>query len=108
VLAGGTAVVGLAYSLTGGSVGLTSLGLALALAGVGMSTQHPIASSLVAKAYETQRSRIALGIYNFAGDVGKILVPAAMAFLVILVNWRSAVSMLGLVGLAAAVLIAIR
>jgi hypothetical protein len=62
----------------------------------------------VAQAYEGRGSRIALGIYNFAGDVGKMAVPAAMAFLIVLVTWRPAVSILGLLGLAAAALIAIR
>ena len=108
VLAAGTALVGIAYLLAGASAGLISLGLALALAGLGLSTQHPIASSLVAQAYEGSGSRIALGIYNFAGDVGKMTVPAAMAFLIVLVTWRPAVSILGVIGLAAAALIAVR
>jgi MFS transporter, FSR family, fosmidomycin resistance protein len=108
ILAGGTALVGLSYLLAGASAGLVTLGLALALAGVGLSTQHPIASSLVAQAYEGPGSRIALGIYNFAGDVGKMTVPAAMAFLIVVVTWRPAVSILGLIGLAAAALIPIR
>jgi MFS family permease len=108
VLAAGTALVGLAYLLAGMSAGLVSLGLALALAGVGLSTQHPIASSLVAQAYEGRGSRIALGIYNFAGDIGKMTVPAAMALLLLGVEWRPAVSILGLIGLAAAGVVAIR
>jgi len=108
VLAAGTALVAIAYLLAGASAGLISLGLALALAGLGLSTQHPIASSLVAQAYEGSGSRIALGIYNFAGDVGKMTVPAAMAFLIVLVTWRPAVSILGVIGLAAAALIAVR
>ena len=108
VLATGTALVGIAYLLAGASAGLVSLGLALALAGLGLSTQHPIASSLVAQVYEGRGSRIALGIYNFAGDVGKMTVPVATAFLIVLVTWRPAVSMLGVIGLAAAALIAIR
>jgi MFS family permease len=62
----------------------------------------------VAQAYEGSGSRIALGIYNFAGDIGKMSIPAAMAFLVMFLTWRPAVSIIGLIGLAAAALIAIR
>jgi FSR family fosmidomycin resistance protein-like MFS transporter len=107
VLAGGTAVVGLAYFAAGASAGLAGLALALLLAGIGLSTQHPIASSLVAHAYEGDRSRVALGTYNFAGDIGKMLVPAATAWLIALSAWRPAVSALGMLGCAGAVLIAL-
>ena len=40
--------------------------------GPAASVQHPIASNLVATAYEGTRSRGALAVYNFAGDLGKI------------------------------------
>jgi FSR family fosmidomycin resistance protein-like MFS transporter len=108
VLVAGTAILGVAYILAGFSGGLITLALALALAGIGLSTQHPIASSLVAQAYEGQGVRIALGIYNFAGDIGKMIVPAAMAVLVVSLTWRPAISIVGIVGVAAAALIAVR
>ena len=38
------------------------------------STQHPIASALVARAFAGPRSLKALGTYNFAGDLGKMTV----------------------------------
>ena len=107
VLAGGTAVIGLAYLLAGASTGLVTLGATLVLVGVGLSTQHPIASSLVAQAYDGAGSRMALGTYNFAGDLGKMAVPAATGWLVAMMSWRPAVSVLGLFGCAAAVLIAL-
>ena len=36
--------------------------------------QHPLASSLVSRAYRGERVRAALGVYNFAGDAGKAVV----------------------------------
>jgi FSR family fosmidomycin resistance protein-like MFS transporter len=107
VLTVGTGIVGLAYVLAGASAGLLSLALALVLGGIGLSTQHPIASSLVARTYDGSRSRAALGTYNFAGDIGKVIVPATTASLIAWITWRPAVSAVGAVALAAAVVIAL-
>jgi MFS family permease len=76
--------------------------VALVVSGAGSSVQHPIASSLVARAYEGPRSRGALGSYNFAGDLGKMAVPAATAWLVTLMAWRSATLLLGVFAIIAA------
>jgi MFS family permease len=108
VLAAGTGLVGFAYMAVGLSSGLASLAIALALAGVGLSTQHPIASSLVARNVPGARSRVALGTYNFSGDIGKMALPAATAWLITFVTWRPAISIIGAVAIAAAVLIAAR
>ena len=78
------------------------LAIALVLGGIGSSTQHPIASSLVAAAYEGPRSRGALGTYNFAGDLGKMALPSITAGLIAVMSWRSAASVIGMVGLVGA------
>ena len=83
------------------------LGLGTALLGigylaVGASVQHPIAANLVAQAYPGVRSRTALGTYNFSGDLGKTAVPALTAWLVALMPWRGATTLLGCGALAAA------
>jgi MFS family permease len=101
VLALGTAITGAGFLIMGASGGLLLLTVGLALAGFGASAQHPIASDLVARAYPGPRSRAMLGTYNFAGDVGKIAFPAAIALLLTLVSWRVATMVLGLIGLAA-------
>jgi FSR family fosmidomycin resistance protein-like MFS transporter len=102
VLALGTAITGAGFLVMGASGGLLLLTVGLALAGFGASAQHPIASDLVARAYPGPRSRAMLGTYNFAGDVGKIAFPAAIALLLTLVSWRVATMVLGFIGLAAA------
>jgi MFS transporter, FSR family, fosmidomycin resistance protein len=110
MLAVGTAVAGAGYLLLGASAGVAMLAVALVLGGIGSSTQHPIASSLVAAAYEGQHSRGALGTYNFAGDLGKMALPSITACLITVVSWRSAAAVIGLIGLvgAAAILAALR
>src|ERR1700741_2371500 len=107
MLAGGTAVAAVAYLLLGASSSVTLLAVALVLGGIGSSTHHPIASSLVAAAYEGPRSRGALGTYNFAGDLGKMALPSITACLIAVISWRwtgTAVGVIGLLGVGAILL----
>ena len=102
MLAAGTAVAAIAYFGLGESASCAMLAAALILGGIGSSTQHPIASSLVAAAYPGQRSRGALGTYNFAGDLGKMALPSIAAGLITVMSWRSTAMMVSLIGLASA------
>jgi MFS transporter, FSR family, fosmidomycin resistance protein len=82
--------------------GLMGLCIGLIVAGIGSSVQHPRASLLVTNTYG-KASRGPLGIYNFAGDLGKATFPAVVALLLSVVAWRPVVGMMSLVGLAVAV-----
>jgi MFS family permease len=108
ILAAGTAVAGAAYLGLGASSTIAILVVALILGGLGSSTQHPIASSLVAAAYQGPRSRGALGTYNFAGDLGKMALPALTAGLIAVMSWRLAAGVVGIIALlgAGAILLA--
>jgi FSR family fosmidomycin resistance protein-like MFS transporter len=106
VLALGTALAALGYTLAGISAGVLSLCAALALSGAGSSTQHPIASAAVARAYGAA-SRGPLGTYNFTGDLGKAAIPALTALLLTLMPWRQSLWLLALLGLLVAILIAL-
>ncbi|MFZ3238223.1 MAG: MFS transporter [Stellaceae bacterium] len=105
LLAGGTALAGIGYLVAGSSAGFAVLAAALVVGGIGSSVQHPVASDLVARTFAGRRSRNALASYNFSGDLGKMALPAATAGLVAVMPWRSATSLLGLLGLAAALAI---
>src|SRR6476620_3548296 len=105
VLALGTALAGFGYVLAGFSNGVMFLVAALFVGGLGASTQHPLASSLIAHAFSGTRSLKALGTYNFAGDIGKMTVPAAATLLIIVLPWRDALMLLGALGAVAAVAI---
>ena len=105
VLAIGTALAGFGYCLAGMSDGVMWLVVSLFIAGLGASTQHPLASTLIAHAFSGARSRAALGTYNFAGDIGKMSVPAAASLLFVVMPWREAVALLGGIGLLAAIVI---
>ncbi|HLL26952.1 MAG TPA: MFS transporter [Xanthobacteraceae bacterium] len=105
MLAASVAIGGAGYCLAGASTGFVSLVIALVIGGLGASVQHPVASALVARAYESARSRTALGTYNFAGDLGKMAFPALTALLLVALPWRPTLALLGLFGIAAAGLI---
>ena len=105
VLAAGTALSGLGYLLAGASIGFWTLVIALLIGGLGASTQHPLASALVARAFAGPRSLKALGTYNFAGDIGKMSLPAAASLMLVLLPWQPTLAILGLLGFAAAVAI---
>jgi FSR family fosmidomycin resistance protein-like MFS transporter len=82
-------------------LGFAGLCAGLVLAGMGSSVQHPRASLLVATAYG-KASRGPLGIYNFAGDLGKATLPAIVAVLLPVLAWRPVVGLMGMLGLAVA------
>jgi MFS transporter, FSR family, fosmidomycin resistance protein len=105
VLALGTALAGFGYIFAGFSSGVAGLVAALFIGGLGASTQHPLASSLIAHAFAGNRSLKALGTYNFAGDIGKMIFPAAAALMFIVLPWRQALMILGALGSVAAVAI---
>lgn len=106
VLALGTLLAALGYALAGMSGSLLGLCVALALSGGGSSTQHPLASSAVSRAYG-RNARVPLSIYNFSGDLGKAALPAAIALLVTLMPWRHALWLVAALGCAVAAAIAL-
>ncbi len=101
VLALGTVVAGLGFVLLGFAGGLVTLLLCLLLTGLGSGVQHPLASSVVSRAYDTGPRRAALGTYNFAGDLGKVAVPPVIAALAVTVGWRAGAMSYGLIVAAA-------
>jgi MFS family permease len=102
VLAGGTGVVALGYGLAGVTGALTGVVIGLLLAGLGGSTQHAIASTLVATAYSGPRSRTALGTYNFSGDLGKVALPALFALIAAVAGWREALIAIAILAIVSA------
>jgi MFS transporter, FSR family, fosmidomycin resistance protein len=105
VLALGTALAGIGYWLAGWSGGAIGLCAALAVAGAGSSTQHPIASAAVSRAYGAA-ARTPLSTYNFAGDLGKAAIPALVALLLTLTSWRVSLWLLAVPAVAVAIAVA--
>jgi MFS transporter, FSR family, fosmidomycin resistance protein len=99
ILVSGTALAAAGWVLAGASGGLVGVSSALLISGSGASTQHPIASGAVSRAYG-KYARGPLGIYNFAGDLGKAAVPSMTSLLLAMFPWQNVlwgVSTLGFV-----------
>ena len=105
VLVVGTLVTAIGFIVAGLAGGFVSLLVVLLVAGLGSGVQHPLASSIVSQAYETGRRRTALGTYNFSGDLGKVAIPAVVAFLATGLSWRIPAALYGAVGVVAALVI---
>jgi len=103
-LALATFVAAAGYAVTILPFGFPVLCVGLVIAGIGSSVQHPRASVLVTSTYG-KASRGPLGIYNFAGDLGKSIFPAAVALLLPVLSWRPVVGLTAVVGLIVALVL---
>jgi len=104
LLAFGTLIAGAAFFVLGYAQGFWAILGALFFAGMGSAVQHPLASTLVSRAYPVQGRRAALGTYNFAGDVGKFVFGGLVSLLLLLgVSWQVPVIGFGLVAAATAI-----
>ena len=101
-LASATLVAAAGFAVMATSTGFASLCLGLVVAGIGSSVQHPRASVLVSDAYGAD-ARGPLGLYNFSGDMGKAVFPAAVALLLPVLAWRHVIGLMAAVGLAVGV-----
>lgn len=93
----GLAIVALPFGFAGLCVGLV-------VAGIGSSIQHPRGSMLVTDSYG-QASRRPLGIYNFAGDLGKAVLPALVALLLPVLAWQPVLGLMAALGVVLAVVL---
>lgn len=103
LLIAATLLTGVGWLLGGLTDSVLLLGLALVLSGIGASTQHPIASAMVSRAYGREAKK-PLGVYNFAGDLGKSVLPAGAAVLLGYLSYRSTVALYAIVSCVAALL----
>ena len=94
----GTLITAVSFMSLGFVEGVIALVCLLCVGGVGAAVQHPLASSMVSKAYNDNGRRMALGTYNFSGDIGKFLFPALAAVALSQVDWSPVCAGLGLFG----------
>ena len=94
----GTLITATSFMFLGLVGGLISFVALLLIGGLGAAVQHPLASSMVSKAYNDDGRRVALGTYNFFGDVGKFLFPALGAVVLSQIGWRLVCVGFGLIG----------
>lgn len=77
--------------------------VALAIAGLGAAFQHSLSSAVISAVFPAGIRRTALGAYNSAGDVGKLVLSSLFAATVgVGIAWQATVSLFGLLGLGLA------
>lgn len=97
----GIGLIGMAFT-----AGYFSLLLLALVAGFGGGTQHPLATSLVSKVYDSNGRSTAVGTVNFAGDIGKLLAPLLSLLCAARFGWRGTLRIVGLFGLVNMVVLA--
>jgi len=106
LLALGTLVAGCAFIALGFAPGFWAILIALFFAGVGSAVQHPLSSTVISHAYPDEGRRIALGTYNFFGDVGKFAFGGIVSLCLLAgIAWQVPVVAFGVTGIAMAVII---
>ena len=103
LLIGGTVVAGLGFVMMALPGGTAMLAVTLVIAGLGSSVQHPLGSTLVARAYGPDSRRVAIGTYNFAGDLGKMLFPVLGGLALASVAWQRITTGFGILAIISAV-----
>lgn len=104
VVASGSLWLAVTYGLLALGAAVPQLAATAALAGVGSSPQHVGPAAFLSRVYDTRGRGTALGLWNFAGDLGKGLLPLIGGLVAAFGGWRVAVIALaaagGLVALA--------
>ena len=84
----------------GFSPGFAVLLIVALIGGLGGGSQHPIAASMVSRAYDRGGRATAVGTVNFAGDVGKIAAPLIVVAMALAhFDWRTALWLVGVAGI---------
>ena len=105
VLVAGIVVAGVGFVLLSLAEGFFSLAGILVVAGIGCGAQHPLASSVISRAFASGGRRAALGTYNFTGDLGKVVVPVAIAACAAVFGWRYSTVAYGAIAIAASAVV---
>ena len=103
ILLGGLGLFATAIALAGFSVSYWTLMPVMLLAGIGNSVFHPADYSIFNAAVHPRRLGRAYSAHSMSGSVGWALSPLVTGALTLAFGWRTALVVLGIFGLAAAV-----
>jgi len=104
----GLILAGIGYALLSGAPDTALVMACLLVVGAGSGFQHAPASALVSAAYASGGRRGALGLYNSAGDIGKLAFSACFSLGIGAgMAWQRIAFSYGVVALVAAIAIAV-
>ena len=89
----------LAAMLPGAAFSVLTLGIAMALLGLGEAALFPVCIKTVAEWFPKRERATATGIFNSGANVGNILVPLIVPTLVLWFTWRGSFVVAGALGL---------
>ncbi len=105
VLIAGLFVNAAAIALLAFADSLYALCALMALAGVGSSVFHPADYSIISGSVSEQRLGRAFAVHTFGGAAGFAVAPVIMVALTALFDWRTALLLVGGIGIGVAVII---
>lgn len=88
-----------AAMLPGAAFSVITFGVAMFLLGIGEAANFPACIKTVAEWFPKRERTLATGIFNSGANVGNIVVPLVVPFLVALVSWRGAFVVTGALGI---------
>jgi len=97
-LVGGTLIMALSISAMAFAPGVWALWLLAILSGVGNSVIHPADYAILAGSIRQDRMGRAFAMHTFTGNLGFALAPPIVALLLLVMGWREALLLLGLLG----------
>lgn len=100
LLAAGMVTLSTGILIAAGAQDYRTLVFAEALAGIGGSTYHPTGMSLISDLETGDTEGKAMGIHGLGGVVGTALAPALIGSLAALFDWRLALTVSAIVGIA--------
>ncbi|WP_211860284.1 MFS transporter [Neoroseomonas soli] len=97
-LVGGTLLMALSISAMAAAPGIWAIWALAVLSGVGNSVIHPADYAILAGSIDKTRMGRAFALHTFTGNLGFALAPPMIALLAGLMGWRSALLLVGLLG----------
>jgi ACS family hexuronate transporter-like MFS transporter len=88
----------IAAMLPGAAFSVTTFGIAMFLLGLGEAANFPACIKTVAEWFPKRERALATGIFNSGANIGNIVVPLAVPFLVSFTGWRGAFAATGATG----------
>ncbi|WP_338603067.1 MFS transporter [Sulfolobus tengchongensis] len=102
---GGNVMVGLTMIATAFSSSFPLFSTFRILGAIGSSPQHPTASSLISDWFERRERGKALTIHTSAGNIGTLIAPLIIGFLIPILGWRDALFIFGIPGFIFGILV---
>jgi MFS family permease len=104
-LVGGTLIMSLSIGAMAFAHTYWQIVVLSAISGIGNAVYHPADYAILAGSISKERMGRAFSLHSFTGNIGFAAAPPVVAGLMLFMGWRSALLLLGLLGLPVALLV---